>query len=197
MDELIRSSELRGRAIWYLLPVVDAHGYQRTWAGERFLRTTENGENPNLNFPYRWGEAPPLLDAPNTEHRPLRSPRLRWAGAASSLSMVRSAACTATPVWGDAKTVLLEVAAAKSSTGPATRRGQRRALGSDSGVVSPKLNAAFMSVSPEGTSFAHSQHAHTTAATAYDSAALGMTRSTAHQDDGITQANHERCRASR
>ena len=41
MDELIRSSELRGRATWYLLPVVDAHGYQRTWAGERFLRTTE------------------------------------------------------------------------------------------------------------------------------------------------------------
>lgn len=61
MDELIRSSELRGRATWYLLPVVDAHGYQRTWAGERFLRTTENGENPNLNFPYRWGEAPLLL----------------------------------------------------------------------------------------------------------------------------------------
>ena len=61
MDELIRSSELRGRATWYLLPVVDAHGYQRTWAAERFLRTTENGENPNLNFPYRWGEAPPLL----------------------------------------------------------------------------------------------------------------------------------------
>ena len=43
MDELIRSSELRGCATWYLLPVVDAHGYQRTWAGERFLRTTENG----------------------------------------------------------------------------------------------------------------------------------------------------------
>jgi len=62
MDELIRSSELRGRATWYLLPVVDAHGYQRTWAGERFLRTTENGENPNLNFPYRWGEAPRLLN---------------------------------------------------------------------------------------------------------------------------------------
>ena len=61
MDELIRRSELRGRATWYLLPVVDAHGYQRTWAGERFLRTTENGENPNLNFPYRWGEAPRLL----------------------------------------------------------------------------------------------------------------------------------------
>ena len=40
---------------------VDAHGYQRTWAGERFLRTTENGENPNLNFPYRWREAPWLL----------------------------------------------------------------------------------------------------------------------------------------
>lgn len=31
MDELIRSSELRGRATWYLLPVVDARGYQRTW----------------------------------------------------------------------------------------------------------------------------------------------------------------------
>ena len=61
MDELIANSELRGRAIWYLLPVVDADGYRRTWAGERFLRTTENGENPNLNFPYRWGEAPPLL----------------------------------------------------------------------------------------------------------------------------------------
>ena len=61
MDELVRSSELRGRATWYLLPVVDAHGYQRTWAGERFLRTTENGENANLNFPFRWGEAPPLL----------------------------------------------------------------------------------------------------------------------------------------
>ena len=61
MDELVRNSELRGRATWYLLPVVDAHGYQRTWAGERFLRTTETGANPNLNFPFRWGEAPPLL----------------------------------------------------------------------------------------------------------------------------------------
>ena len=61
MDELVRNSELRGRATWYLLPVVDAHGYKRTWAGERFLRTTENRENPNLNFPFRWGEAPPLL----------------------------------------------------------------------------------------------------------------------------------------
>lgn len=61
IDELIRNSELRSRATWYFLPVVDAHGYQRTWAGERFLRTTESGENPNLNFPYRWGEAPPLL----------------------------------------------------------------------------------------------------------------------------------------
>jgi hypothetical protein len=61
IDELTRNTELRDRATWYLLPVVDAHGYQRTWAGERFLRTTENGENPNLNFPYRWGEAPLLL----------------------------------------------------------------------------------------------------------------------------------------
>jgi hypothetical protein len=61
MDELIRNGELRGRATWYLLPVVDAHGYQRTWAGERFRRTTENGENPNLNFPYRWGVAPRLV----------------------------------------------------------------------------------------------------------------------------------------
>jgi hypothetical protein len=74
MDELVRNSELRGRATWYLLPVVDAHGYQRTWAGERFLRTTENGENANLNFPFRWGEAPPLL-------RRLLGRRLRgWMG---------------------------------------------------------------------------------------------------------------------
>jgi zinc carboxypeptidase len=35
--------------------------YRRTCAGERFLRTTANGENPNLNFPYRWGEAPRLV----------------------------------------------------------------------------------------------------------------------------------------
>lgn len=61
VDELVRNSELRARATWYLLPVVDAHGYKRTWAGERFLRTAENGENPNLNFPFRWGDAPRLL----------------------------------------------------------------------------------------------------------------------------------------
>lgn len=74
MDELVRNSELRARATWYLVPVVDAHGYKRTWAGERFLRTTENGENPNLNFPFRWGEAPPLL-------RRLLGRRLRkWMG---------------------------------------------------------------------------------------------------------------------
>src|SRR5215469_2600554 len=74
MDELVRNSELRARATWYLLPVVDAHGYKRTWAGERFLRTTENGENPNLNFPFRWGEAPLLL-------RRLLGKRLRqWMG---------------------------------------------------------------------------------------------------------------------
>lgn len=74
MDELIRNSDLRGRATWYLLPVVDARGYQRTWAGERFLRTTEHGENPNLNFPYRWGEAPSLV-------RRLLGRRLRaWMG---------------------------------------------------------------------------------------------------------------------
>lgn len=74
MDELVRNNELRGRATWYLLPVVDAHGYQRTWAGERFLKTTENGENANLNFPFRWGEAPPLL-------RRLLGRRLRrWMG---------------------------------------------------------------------------------------------------------------------
>jgi len=74
LDELVRSSELRGRATWYLLPVVDAHGYQRTWAGERFLKTTENGENANLNFPFRWGVAPPLL-------RRLLGRRLRrWMG---------------------------------------------------------------------------------------------------------------------
>ena len=74
MDELVRNSELRARATWYLLPVVDAQGYKRTWAGERFLRTTENGENPNLNFPFRWGEAPPLL-------RRLLGKRLRkWTG---------------------------------------------------------------------------------------------------------------------
>ncbi|HEY2855971.1 MAG TPA: M14 family metallopeptidase [Gemmatimonadaceae bacterium] len=74
MDELVRSSELRGRATWYLLPVVDAHGYQRSWAGERFLKTTENGENANLNFPSRWGVAPPLL-------RRLLGRRLRrWMG---------------------------------------------------------------------------------------------------------------------
>ena len=35
MDEIVRNSELRARATWYLLPVVDAHGYKRTWAGER------------------------------------------------------------------------------------------------------------------------------------------------------------------
>src|SRR5262249_53578468 len=58
MDELVRNSELRACATWYLLPVVDADGYKRTWAGERSLRTAENGENPNLNFPFRWGEAP-------------------------------------------------------------------------------------------------------------------------------------------
>ncbi len=74
MDELIRNSGLRGRATWYLLPVVDADGYRRTWAGERFLRTTEHGENPNLNFPYRWGDAPRLL-------RRLLGGRLRgWMG---------------------------------------------------------------------------------------------------------------------
>ncbi|MHB1328169.1 MAG: M14 family zinc carboxypeptidase [Gemmatimonadales bacterium] len=61
MDELVRNGTLRSCATWYLLPVVDVRGYQRTWAGERFLRTTENGENPNLNFPFRWGEAPALL----------------------------------------------------------------------------------------------------------------------------------------
>ena len=85
MDELIRSSELRGRATWYLLPVVDSHGYQRTWAGERFLRTTQNGENPNLNFPYRWGEAPPLL-------RRLLGRRLRrWMGSRpASVGCVKS-----------------------------------------------------------------------------------------------------------
>jgi len=74
MDELIRNSDLRGRATWYLLPVVDANGYRRTWVGERFLRTTEHGENPNLNFPYRWGEAPRVL-------RRLLGGRLRaWMG---------------------------------------------------------------------------------------------------------------------
>jgi len=74
MDELVRNNALRARATWYLLPVVDAHGYKRTWAGERFLRTSENGENPNLNFPFRWGEAPPLL-------RRLLGKRLRkWMG---------------------------------------------------------------------------------------------------------------------
>jgi zinc carboxypeptidase len=74
MDELVRNGELRARATWYLLPVVDAHGYKRTWAGERFLRTTENGENPNLNFPFQWGAAPPLL-------RRLLGRRLRkWMG---------------------------------------------------------------------------------------------------------------------
>lgn len=74
MDELIRNSALRRRATWYLLPVVDVHGYRRTWAGERFLKTTENGENANLNFPFRWGEAPPLL-------RRLLGRRLRrWMG---------------------------------------------------------------------------------------------------------------------
>ena len=61
LDELIRNVGLRARATWYLLPVVDAESYRRTWAGERFLRTTENGENPNLNFPYCWGAAPRLL----------------------------------------------------------------------------------------------------------------------------------------
>jgi len=75
IDELIRNTELRRRATWYLLPVVDAHGYQRTWSGERFLKTTENGENANLNFPYRWGEAPRLV-------RRLLGRRLRrWMGA--------------------------------------------------------------------------------------------------------------------
>ena len=85
MDELIQSSELRGCATWYLLPVVDAHGYQRTWAGERFLRTTEHGENPNLNFPYKWGEAPPLVSL-------LLGRRLRgWMGShAASAACVRS-----------------------------------------------------------------------------------------------------------
>ena len=74
MDELARNSELRNRATWYLLPVVDAQGYRRTWAGERFLKTTENGENANLNFSFRWGEAPPLL-------RRLLGKRLRrWMG---------------------------------------------------------------------------------------------------------------------
>jgi hypothetical protein len=85
MDELVRNSELRGRATWYLLPVVDGHGYRRTWAGERFLRTTENGENANLNFPFHWGEAPPLL-------RRLLGRRLRtWMGPhPASVGCVRS-----------------------------------------------------------------------------------------------------------
>lgn len=61
IDELIRDSRLRGQATWYLVPVVDADGYQRSWAGERFLKTTEGGENPNLNFPFQWGVAPALL----------------------------------------------------------------------------------------------------------------------------------------
>ena len=60
-EELVRNHELRARATWYLLPVVDVEGYKRTWAGERFLRTAENGENPNLNFPFQWGRAPALL----------------------------------------------------------------------------------------------------------------------------------------
>ena len=85
MDVLIRNAELRGRATWYLLPVVDAHGYQRTWAGERFVKTTENGENANLNFPYRWGEAPRLV-------RRLLGRRLRrWMGPrAASAGCVKS-----------------------------------------------------------------------------------------------------------
>ncbi|HEX5076836.1 MAG TPA: M14 family metallopeptidase [Gemmatimonadaceae bacterium] len=86
MDELIRSSDLRDRATWYVLPVVDAHGYQRTWAGERFLRTTENGENPNLNFPYRWGEAPRLASRlAGKRLRAWMGPRPTSAGCVKSL----------------------------------------------------------------------------------------------------------------
>ena len=61
MDELVQNSALRRRATWYLLPVVDVQGYQRTWSGERFRRTADSGENPNMNFPFRWGKAPLLL----------------------------------------------------------------------------------------------------------------------------------------
>ncbi|HZS61589.1 MAG TPA: M14 family metallopeptidase [Gemmatimonadaceae bacterium] len=85
MDELIRNSALRGRATWYVLPVVDAEGYRRTWGGERFARTTANGVNANLNFPFRWGEAPPVL-------RRLLGAKLRqWMGPhPASVSCVKS-----------------------------------------------------------------------------------------------------------
>ena len=80
-------SEQRASRLRHLVSAarLDAHGYQRTWAGERFLRTTEHGENPNLNFPYKWGEAPPLVSL-------LLGRRLRgWMGShAASAACVRS-----------------------------------------------------------------------------------------------------------
>ena len=86
MDELIRNTALRGRASWYLVPVVDANGYERTRAGGRFLRTTENGENPNLNFPYRWGEVPgPVRRLLGSKLRAWMGPHPASAGCVKSL----------------------------------------------------------------------------------------------------------------
>ena len=61
LEELLAEPDILMRAEWHLAPVVEAAGYQKTWAGDRHFRASENGENPNLNFPFQWGECSPWL----------------------------------------------------------------------------------------------------------------------------------------
>ena len=61
LEELLSQPELLKLAEWHVAPVVEAAGYQQTWAADRYFRASENGENPNLNFPFEWGECSPWL----------------------------------------------------------------------------------------------------------------------------------------
>lgn len=60
-DELLATPEVLGLAEWHLAPVIETEGYAATWDGDRFRKGCLNGINPNLNFPFQWGNMPPLL----------------------------------------------------------------------------------------------------------------------------------------
>lgn len=60
-DELLETPEVLKLAEWHLAPVVAVDGYELSWTKDRFWKGSASGVNGNANYPFHWGEMPPMI----------------------------------------------------------------------------------------------------------------------------------------
>lgn len=61
IDEVLAAPSLLGKAEWHFAPVVETEGYKITWESDRWNKGCPSGVNPNMNFPFHWGELPAAI----------------------------------------------------------------------------------------------------------------------------------------